>query len=147
MAYCKELTKQLLIDMGIKVSEEKDENGNYKVFRTWRPCKNAKVSTYPVNYFLDAEFNKWSGNTMYYYKVMFSYKMKTYTYSLHRLYYAWFKGCAPEGMVIDHINDKTLENDINNLQPLSYKDSIAKRKGYKNQYQTPRWKKEKNAKN
>lgn len=34
MAYCKELTKQMLIDMGIYVSEEKDEKGNYKIFRT-----------------------------------------------------------------------------------------------------------------
>ena len=34
MAYCKELTKQMLIDMGITVSEEKDEKGNYKIFRT-----------------------------------------------------------------------------------------------------------------
>ena len=76
---------------------------------------------------------------MYYYKVEFSYKMKAQIYSIHRLYYAWFKGCAPEGMVIDHIDNNTFNNDISNLQPLTYKESIEKRSGHKCKFTTEKW--------
>lgn len=42
-------------------------------------------------------------------------------------------------MVIDHIDDNTFNNDIKNLQPLTYKQSIEKRKGHKCKYTTEKW--------
>ena len=39
----KVLTKQMLLDAGIKLLEEKDENGNYIVMRLGRTTKNGPI--------------------------------------------------------------------------------------------------------
>ena len=58
----------------------------------------------------------------------------TYTYektaiNLHRAIYAWFKGDIPQGMVIDHIDNKHethYDNRPENLQLLTQAENLAK---------------------
>lgn len=54
--------------------------------------------------------------------------------TLQNIVYAWFKEPIPDGYDIDHIDGDTLNNDLSNLQMLSRKENLAKRKGAKNQW-------------
>ena len=53
---------------------------------------------------------------------------------LSRAMYAWFYNEAPAGMDVDHINGDSLDDRIENLQLLTRKENLAKRKGNINQY-------------
>ena len=62
-------------------------------------------------------------------KVSNTYKYKLRTIPLHRAIYAWFKGEVPEGMVVDHINNKHethYDNRPENLQLLTQAENVAK---------------------
>jgi hypothetical protein len=62
-------------------------------------------------------------------KSAFGYNYKTRTIGLHRLMWAWFHDEVPEGMVIDHINNKhnTIEDyRLDNLQLLTPSENIRK---------------------
>lgn len=48
--------------------------------------------------------------------------------TVHRIVYAWFNGIVHEGMVIDHINNNKLDNNIFNLQELTPTDNLNKNK-------------------
>ena len=67
------------------------------------------------------------GATQYYPKVTFSADGKSYSISLSRFLYAWFYGEVEEGMVVDHIDNNTFNNSLNNLQVLTYEENLAKR--------------------
>ena len=64
-------------------------------------------------------------------KVSDTYKYKLRTIPLHRAIYAWFKGEVPEGMVVDHINNKHethYDNRPENLQLLTPSENLSKEK-------------------
>lgn len=52
----------------------------------------------------------------------------------HSFLYAWYKGEVPAGYDVDHIDNDTLNNDLDNLQLLSHEENIKKRGGGKNQW-------------
>lgn len=45
---------------------------------------------------------------------------------VHRVVAAWYMGCVPDGMVVDHINNDSLDNRLENLQLLSPKQNLNK---------------------
>lgn len=59
-----------------------------------------------------------------------TYVYKTRSIPLHRAIWAWYNGEVPEGMVVDHINNKhsNLEEDykLSNLQLLTPKENVIK---------------------
>lgn len=63
-----------------------------------------------------------------------TYVFKTRTIPLHRAIWAWYNNEVPEGMVVDHINNKhtDLENDYKlcNLQLLTPKENVLKEREY-----------------
>ena len=54
---------------------------------------------------------------------------------LSRCMYAWFYGKADARMDIDHINNNSLDDRIENLQLLTRQQNLAKRLGNKNHWQ------------
>ena len=42
---------------------------------------------------------------------------------VHRIVWAWYHGATTEGLVIDHINNNKVDNRLENLQELTYKDN------------------------
>ena len=138
----KELTKEMLVERGIEVSDKKDENGNYIILRTGKKTCNSKVTTYPLKLTLEGKYCEYSKQWKYYYRTGWNYNHKSESYTVSRIYYAWFKGFVPEGYEVDHIIDEPINNDITNLTLLTPAENKAKRRGYKNQFQTPKWKEE-----
>ena len=64
-------------------------------------------------------------------KVYDTYKYKPTAINLHRAIYAWFKGDIPQGMVVDHIDNKHethYDNRPENLQLLTPAKNVAKEK-------------------
>lgn len=62
-------------------------------------------------------------------KISDTYIYKTKVLPLHRAVWAWFKGEVPEGMVVDHIDNKHethYDNRIENLQLLTPAQNLAK---------------------
>ena len=130
----------MLVERGIEVLNEKDENGNYIILRTGKKSCNSKVTTFPLKLTLEGKYCEYSQKWKYYYRTGFNFNNKTESYSVSRIYYAWFKGFVPEGYEVDHIIDEPINNDISNLKLLTPSENRQKRRGYKNQYQTPKWK-------
>ena len=54
---------------------------------------------------------------------------------VHRIIYAWFNGSTPADLDIAHKDDNSFNNSIDNLEAISHGENIAKRAGFKNQYQ------------
>lgn len=129
--YGRRLTKQDLMDAGIT---EITTDG--KVFRgeiELNLITNAKG--YKNIYIYDRDEN---GNMI---KVIpknatpGQYAYKTRVIGLHRAMWAWFYDEVPEGMVIDHINNKHEElsdYNLNNLQILTPAQNLEKEKGKSN---------------
>ena len=57
------------------------------------------------------------------------------TLALARIIYAWHYGECPGGMDVDHINGDSLDDRLDNLQLLTRKENLAKRTGYRNQFE------------
>lgn len=54
-------------------------------------------------------------------------KQKVYNIPLSRLVYVWHKGDIPDGYVVDHIDNDSFNNSIDNLQILTVEENLAKR--------------------
>lgn len=57
-----------------------------------------------------------------------------FSYPYHRFLWIWTYGDCPDGYDVDHIDHNSLNNDISNLQVISRKENLLRRKGKKNQY-------------
>lgn len=57
----------------------------------------------------------------------------TKMFTLARAMWAWFYGEVPANMDVDHINNDSLDDRIENFQLLTRSENLAKRKGHMNQ--------------
>lgn len=122
--YTPELTKQDLIDRGIKVDGDKVYQWSNKIkdyveldikLMTTKPKYGKEIS----------------------YKVVSYYKKEKHIMqpiALHRLIYVWYKGDIPKGMVVDHIDNNQLNNDLDNLQLLTRGENVKKNNNGHNQF-------------
>lgn len=79
--------------------------------------------------FINMKTHKYGKTVCYELIQMYNYKThKPTLMSYHSFLYAWFKGEVPAGYDVDHIDGNTLNNDIDNLQLLTRKENLAKRK-------------------
>jgi hypothetical protein len=61
-------------------------------------------------------------------------KNRYVTTTLHRLIWIWNKGIIPKGYEVDHKDNNTLNNNLDNLQLLSKKENLRKKDIGRNQY-------------
>lgn len=59
-------------------------------------------------------------------KTIDSYTYKTTALGVHRLVWVWYNDCQPAGMIVDHIDNNPLNNNLENLQLLSPSENVAK---------------------
>ena len=55
-----------------------------------------------------------------------SYTYKTTALGVHRLVWVWYNDCQPAGMIVDHIDNNPLNNNLENLQLLTPAENVAK---------------------
>lgn len=131
----KELSREILEKAGIYVEEDPNETCGYKIIRYGRKAGRAKEKTWQkLSPSLNAKYHKYSGKMNWYWILGYSQNGEPKAYPLHRLVYAWFIGYVPSNMDVDHIDGDTLNNNLSNLQLLSRAENLAKRKGFKNQW-------------
>ena len=131
----KELSKEILEKAGIYVEQDPYEECGYKILRYGIKAGRTKQKTWQkLNPCLNARYHKYSGKMNWYWLVGYSENGEPKAYPLHRLVYAWFIGNVPGNMDVDHIDGDTLNNNLSNLQLLSRAENLAKRKGFKNQW-------------
>lgn len=122
--YTTSLTKQELVDRGIKLEDS-------KVYQWSRKLKKyVELDIVPV-----VTTPKWGKErtymTVYYYKKE---KHLMQPIALHRLIYVWYKGDIPKGYVVDHIDNNQLNNDPDNLQLLTRGENVKKNNNGHNQF-------------
>lgn len=130
----KELRKEDLLKWGISITEDPNEPSGYLILRYGMYCHNSKDVLKKITPQLNTKYHPKSGKYKSYYLVGFSVKGKVVVYPLARIIYAWYKGVCPKDKDIDHINNDSLDNRIENLQPLTRRENLAKREGNTNQY-------------
>lgn len=137
--YAKQLTKDDLIKAGIKDIYFNPYDLQYHIINKY----NRELSLYQNHqryiYFIILDLDdqgqyikrpikrKRKG----YKKIYDTYIYKTKTIPLHRAIYAWFKGDIPQGMVVDHIDNKHethYDNRLENLQLLTQAENVSKAK-------------------
>lgn len=69
------------------------------------------------------------------YKARGTYASGMRTYVLSRFIWAWHYGECPNDMDVDHINNDSLDDRLDNLQLLTRADNLRKRKGHMNQFE------------
>ena len=123
--YCKELTKKLLLKVGIcKVEKIEDE---WRVYRLWYDG-NKKTKSIKEIKITDATRKHVYRPDKKYPKINFTARgYGTFSIPLSRFLYVWFKGDIPDGYVVDHIDNDPYNNNIDNLQILTVGDNLAKR--------------------
>ena len=95
----------------------------------------ARTGLKPINKWTQATHHKYGKTLVYEYVSIYNYETKKMVLmGYHSFIYAWYKGEVPAGYDVDHIDNDTLNNDIDNLQLLTHEENIKKRGGGKNQY-------------
>lgn len=125
--YCKGLTRQELVDMGIySINWDRDKQ-EWWVDRYWHRYGKTKEFTHTRLQTTIAIARHKYGKDKEYPKVQFGYNGKTMAIPLGRLLYVWFVEDVPDGYVVDHKDNNPFNNQINNLQMLTIEDNIRKR--------------------
>lgn len=120
----KKLTKQMLIDMGIKVEQNGDE---WVVLRyspkcakskkcIWKTCKRRNI----------VRKHKYAPDKIYV-GYSWSYKNKVFGCTESRLVYAYFIGDIPDDYDVDHIDNDPTNNKLSNLRLLTREENLKKR--------------------
>lgn len=135
----KQLTRQMLEEMGIcKVSWDYEKE-NWKIKRYWYRNNSKTIKDYTEIKISDAVCKHKFTKDKSYPIIIFNYKGKTQSFPLARFLYAWFRGEVKEGEVIDHIDNNPYNNMMSNLQCLTQENNLRKRyednpEGYHNQW-------------
>lgn len=130
-----ELTKQQLLDLG--VTEVTKEGDVYMGDILLKPVIATKSSRFKkqqykiINIYDRALYLKQKER---YQKYIPGKVLGMHGFVLSRVIYAWFYGVCPGNMDCDHIDNNSLNNNLDNLQLLTRQENLAKRKGYRNQY-------------
>lgn len=122
--YTPGLTKQELVDRGIKLEDGKVYQWSNKL-KDYVELDIKLITTKP-------KYGKERS-----YKVVYYYKKEKhvmYPINLHRLIYVWYKGDIPQGYVVDHIDNNQLNNDPDNLQLLTRGENVKKNNNGHNQF-------------
>lgn len=122
--YTPQLTKQELVDRGIKLEDGKVYQWSNKI-KDYVELDIVPVVNKP-KYGKERTYM-----TVYYYKKE---KHLMYPLALHRLIYVWYKGDIPKGYVVDHIDNNQLNNDPDNLQLLTRGENVKKNNNGHNQF-------------
>ena len=141
MAYAKKLTKELLQANGITeiTKDGRVFKGEKEIFPHWIPGNRPYLGL--LIYERDENGHLIKGkDRIYKYKKADgsigeskSWQAKNRTSGLHRIMWAWHYGEVPEGMVVDHIDNKheTLHDyRLENLQLLTPQENLAKENTY-----------------
>lgn len=120
----KKLTKQMLIDMGVKVEQQGDEwivsryspkCGKSKD-NVWKTCKRRNI----------IRKHKYAPDKVYV-GYSWSYKNKVFACTESRLVYAYFIGDIPDDYDVDHIDNDPYNNKLSNLRLLTREENLKKR--------------------
>lgn len=125
MATTKTITKEELIKK-FKITEVTDDG---RIF-----CGEKEMTPYLIK----GPVRKYTGKQREYHVLSKYFDGRVNQVLWHRAVWAWFNGQADSKMDIDHIDNNPFNNSISNLQELSREDNLAKRGGFKNQYQAMR---------
>ena len=125
--YCKGLTKQELIDMGVYRINWNKESNEWCIDRYWYPNYRCRIKRHLRVKIHNIVAEHKYGKTKIYPKVQMSYNGKGYSFSLSRVLYVWFIEDIPDGYVIDHIDNDPFNNRLNNLQMLTIEENNRKR--------------------
>lgn len=123
--YCKGLTKQELIDIGI-IDVKEEPNGSWSILRYWYKNNSKAKELKTISITLARGKHKYRPDK-YYQKITFCVKQRVYNISLSRLVYVWYKGDIPDGYVVDHIDNDSFNNKPDNLQILTIEENLTKR--------------------
>lgn len=124
MAYCRELTKQQLLDWGFT---KVDISGDLPVIhRFWFKNKSKTKQNIIINISLAEAKHKYTDN-IYYQKISFSVDSKSISIPLSRFLYVWFIEDIENGFVIDHIDNNKFNNKLENLRKITIKENLTKR--------------------
>lgn len=135
----KQLTRQMLEDMGIcKVSWDY-EAGNWKIERYWFRNSSKTIKDHIIIRISDAVCKHKYTTDKTYPIVGFGYKGKPQSIPLARFIYAWFRGEVKEGEVVDHKDNNPYNNMLSNLQVLTQEDNLHKRYKDNPQYNRNQW--------
>lgn len=135
--YASKLTKEDLQASGITeiTKDARVFKGEREVFPRWIPGKRPYLGFILYCYDENGHLIKGKDRVFKYKRKdgtigeYISWWAKQRTIGLHRIMWAWHYGEVPEGMVVDHINNKheTLDDyRLENLQLLSPRDNLAK---------------------
>lgn len=127
----KGLTKKDLINWGISV-EEKD--GKYVITRIAIKTGFCKNLVKRELIFREIKTFHEKGKDKSYLGTIISVDNKPKSLLLSRVLYAWFKGDIPDGYDVDHIDNNSMNNSLDNLQLLTRKENLKKRGLGRNQY-------------
>ena len=134
----KELTRPMLEQQyNIRVYQDNTKPCGYKILHLGRNNRGKEFTWKELTPVVNGKYHPKSNTTKYYYVVGWSdyaANKTQITLPLARLVYAWFFGRVPVKMDVDHIDNNSLNNSLDNLQLLTRSENLKKREGWLNQY-------------